>query len=190
MLWEFFDHEAAVSAVAIEDSLHLFASCSQDGSCNVYSLSSGRLVSTLQGSGRQLLFAPAAPAKIVLISERTAVVYSLAGDLIGEYTLEDEVSCAIIARDVTYNEFLVHGTTLGAVKVRSTVDFSCLHEVWIHSGLPVSALSLSKNRLVIIAGLDTGEVAVVVDSESIVKLMEKRMKDAHHALSNLQTRGV
>lgn len=72
-LWHFYDHDDEVTSVCISNELNVFASCSLDGTCNIYSLRNGELFSHIRHGDNNPLYnviiSSAAPAKLVLHSE-------------------------------------------------------------------------------------------------------------------------
>ena len=78
--WQYIDHDDIVTSVNICQDLHTFASCSLDGTCNIYSLRKGKLLRVLtlphNAPAVMVKFASAPPAKVILFSPDGNTLYS------------------------------------------------------------------------------------------------------------------
>lgn len=124
--WHYIDHEDEVTSVCISDELNKFASCSLDGTCNVYTLRKGRILKVIRHTN-SIGFTNVVFSKhgIILFSslEKLICLYSLNGELL--HTTR-ETSCHIvdplIVPSTFTSESLIYGNEKGEIFIKNAND--------------------------------------------------------------------
>jgi len=183
--WHFIEHDGPVSAVCISSALNAFASCSEDGSCNVYSLRKGRLLAVLRhpegAPWHNVVFSTAAPAKVILFSAKTNVLYafSVNGELIHKaHERASFVISPLVVRDLNQTEYLVYGTEIGEVVIRAVGTFAVVKRVTVVNGIPILTLLTTQDLRFLLAGCADGELTVLTDPTATLSLFESQWQSS------------
>lgn len=188
--WHFIEHEGPVTAVCISSALNAFASCSEDGSCNVYSLRKGRLLAVIRhpdgAPWHNVVFAPAAPASVILFGARSSVLYSYSvnGELITKAQERASfVISPIVVRDLNQTEYLIYGTEIGEVVIRVASTFALVKRVTVVNGIPILTLLTTQDLRFLLAGCADGELTVLTDPSATLSLFESQWQAGGEASS-------
>lgn len=179
--WQYIDHHNTVTAVSMCQELRSFASCSLDGTCNIYSLVKGRLlrVITLPHSAPiyMVKFAPASPAKVILFSSEENSLYSFSVNGAPLYKVHERcvfITSPIILRNINCQEYLVYGTETGDIVIRYAGTLEPLRRFSITGGSPVLTLMANKDLRFLLVGCADGELGVLTDPDATLSILEKQ----------------
>ena len=179
--WHYIDHYEEVTSVTICHQIHSFASCSTDGKCNIYSLRKGRLLRVISlpdnAPATMVTFSPATPAKVILFSPQENFLYSFSVNGDNLHRSHERcffVTSPVVVRDLECVEYLVYGTEVGDIVVRSTGNLEVLHRYSLASGTPVLSVVVTSDLRFLLAGGADGELTVLTDPEATLSLLEKQ----------------
>lgn len=168
--WNFIDHEDLVTSVCISAQMHLFASCSLDGTCNLYSLRKGRLIRVINlpfnTPCSMIKFSNAPPAKIIVFTAGQSTVYTYSVNGAELCRVQDKykwVSCALVVKNLMKKDFLVYGTDTGEIVIRQTGNLELITRVSLASAAPVLTLMLTSDLRFLLACCADGEMTVITD---------------------------
>lgn len=168
--WNFIDHEDSVTSVAISSALHLFASCSLDGTCNLYSLRKGRLVRVINLPNNlpaaMVKFSTAQPAKVVVFSLAQSQVFTYSVNGAELCRAQDKfkwVSCAVVVKDLLRRDFLVYGTDTGDIVIRYAGNLELVRRIALTAAAPVLSLMMTSDLRFLLACCADGEMTVITD---------------------------
>ena len=180
-LWHFYDHDDEVTSVCISNELNVFASCSLDGTCNIYSLRNGELFSHIRHGDNNPLYnviiSSAAPAKLVLHSEdeKQILLYSINGGLIATASENHgPMINVLIAKDLYRQDTLIYGTKYGDVIFRDLRKLDIIKRHPITPQVPVTSILISRDQRFLLVGCQQGDLFVVTDPASVLSLIEKQ----------------
>ena len=168
--WNFIDHNEQVTSVTISSVLHIFASCSLDGTCNLYSLRKGRLIRviTLPSNAPAMLIkiSKAAPAKVVIFSSALSAIftYSVNGaELCRVQEKSRFISCAHVVTDFCRKDFLIYGCENGEIIVRTAGTLEMVRRISLVAAAPVLTIMITSDLRFLLAGCADGELTVITD---------------------------
>ncbi|CAG9332437.1 unnamed protein product [Blepharisma stoltei] len=179
--WQYIEHDDQVMSVTICQELRLFASCSLDGTCNIYSLMKGRLIRVISLPNfspiYMVKFSPAAPAKVVLFSSQESCLYSFSINGEPLYRVHERcvhMTSPIILRNLNQQEFLIYGTETGDIVIRYASTLEPLRRFSITGGSPVLTLMANKDLRFLLVGCADGELGVLTDPDATLLVLEKQ----------------
>lgn len=168
--WNFIDHDDQVTSVTISSQLHLFASCSLDGTCNLYSLRKGRLIRVIylpnSSPGNIIKISPCAPSKVIVFSAAQGCVFSYSvngAELCRVQEKSRYVSCALVVRDLHRKDYLVYGCDNGDIVVRNAGTLELVRRISLAAAAPVMTLMITSDLRFLLAGCADGELTVITD---------------------------
>ena len=168
--WNFIDHEDSVTSVCISAQIHLFASGSLDGTCNIYSLRKGRLIRVINlpfnTPCAMIKISTSAPSKIVVFTVGQSVVYTYSVNGAELCRVQDKyrwVSCALVAKDLLKRDYLVYGTDTGDIVIRQAGNLDLVKRVSLTAAAPVLTLMLTSDLRFLLACCADGEMTVITD---------------------------
>ena len=185
-----YDHSDSITSIAIDENLNMFASSSKDGYINIYILPSFKLVRSLLISNisdynsdfeniektkkGEFLFAnkiflssTPLPCYTIYIKEKHLFkTFSINGEFI--YEEEDDentgnIKCAIIFKNLKFNDFLIYGTQDGFVKIRKFPDMKLINAIKPFEGQEIKALELSPDKRFCYAWSHNDKIAMIED---------------------------
>jgi hypothetical protein len=171
--WNFIDHDDQVTSVTISSQLHLFASCSLDGTCNLYSLRKGRLVRVIHlpfaAPCAMVKLSTAQPAKVILFTAGQSMVFTYSVNGAELCRVQDKfkwVSSALVVKDLMRKDFLVYGTDTGDIVIRHAGTLELVRRIALTAAAPVLSLMLTSDLRFLLACCADGEMTVITDPSS------------------------
>ncbi|CAG9328520.1 unnamed protein product [Blepharisma stoltei] len=180
-LWHFFNHDEQVTFVTICQELHTFASCSLDGTCNIYSLTKGRLLRVINIANNIPIsivkFSTSAPAKVILFSSEENMFYSYAVNGAQLHRNNERckfVNSPMIVKDMNFRDFLIYGTESGDIVIRYAGTLEVLRRFTLSGGIPVISLIATRDLKFLLFGCADGELGVLTDPAATFATLEKQ----------------
>lgn len=168
--WNFIDHNEQVTSVAISSHLHIFASCSLDGTCNLYSLRKGRLIRVVNlpnnAPANIVKISQAAPAKIILFSSALSGIFTYSVNGAELCRVQEKVklfSSALVITDMQQRDFLIYGCENGEIIIRNAGTLALIRKISLTAAAPVLTIILTSDLKFLLAGCADGELTVVTD---------------------------
>ena len=201
-----YDHSDTITSIAINENLNMFASSSKDGYINIYILPSFKMVRSIQISKKsdydsdfennektkneEFLFAnniflssTPLPCYTIYITEKHLFKsFSINGEFIYEEQDDENtgnIKCAIIFKNLKFNDFLIYGTEDGFVKIRSFPDMKLINVIKPFEGQEIKALELSPDKRFCYAWSHKDKIAVIKDINTSTGFEVKEESNEH-----------
>ena len=184
-----YDHSDAITSIAIDENLNMFASSSRDGYINIYILPSFKMIRSIfiskitdyesnfenleKEKNEENLFAnnvflsnTPLPCFTIFISEKHLFkTFSINGELI--YNEEEEessgIKCPIIFKNLQFNDFFLFVTENGFIKIRSFPDMKLINSIKPFEDQEIKALELSHDKRFCYAWSNRDKIVVIKD---------------------------
>ena len=184
-----YDHSDAITSIAIDENLNMFASSSRDGYINIYILPSFKMIRSIliskttdyesnfenleKEKNEENLFAnnvflsnTPLPCYTIYISEKLLFkTFSINGELIYNEKEEEStgIKCPIIFKNLQFNDFLIYGTENGFIKIRSFPDMKLINSIKPSEDQEIKALELSPDKRFCYAWSNRDKIIVIKD---------------------------
>lgn len=180
-LWHFYDHEEQVTCLTICQELHTFASCSLDGTCNIYSLKKKRLLRVIDSSNNapltMVIFSTSIPAKVILFAPDENTLYSFSVNGAQLHKVHERcmyINSPIIVKDHNHRDYLIYGTEMGDIVIRYAGTLESMRRFSLSGSVPVVSLLATRDLKYLLVGCADGELGVLTDPEATFSILEKQ----------------